>query len=156
MDVLDNLFQLKQNELLAILPVFQAKLIMEMSVSENDYLIIADRLLSAKTENTVGFGGQPGIGNKNVFRDNIMIELEKFICGDEKYNEERKKLGVAGTDASKVMLGVIAHAIGASLGTAGAFILPVVALLILSASSIGRNAWCETRKQIRAEADNVP
>ncbi len=82
--------------------------------------------------------------------------MEKFICGDEKYTEERKKLIGLGGDAIKVILGGIAVAIGAAIGTAGAFIMPVVALVLISVGKIGKNGWCEARKEIRASSNTAP
>jgi hypothetical protein len=45
-------------------------------------------------------------------------------------------------------------AIGKTLGAAGAFIAPVIVLLILSIGKMAVNAWCEMRKETRSTAGN--
>ncbi|QNN40171.1 hypothetical protein [Pedobacter roseus] len=154
MEALDNIFTLEPKELLEGLPNFQVKLITEMSESGYDYLTIADNWLNTKPKDTVGFGGQPLPASNNIYRDKIMHELEKFICGDEKYEDERKKLSATAGQPIQFILGGISAAIGSVLGTAGAFILPVIVLLLMTGGKISKNGWCEARKELRAASGN--
>lgn len=149
MDAIEKLFTLEPQDILDSLPKFQTKLISEMSVSGDDYLTIADKWLNAKPENTVGFGGQPLPLRNSIYRDKIMHELEKFLCGDEKYEEERNKLNATTGAPIQFIIGGISAAIGSVLGTAGAFIVPVIVLILMTSGKITKNGWCEARKEMR-------
>jgi hypothetical protein len=140
MKQLDILFSSEPEDLLRTLPQYQQEIINSLLQKESDYLLVVDKWLTSKPTNTFGFGGDSR--NPSLYKDVVLDELEKFICGDKKYSEDRKKLGTT----TNVAVGAIAHAIGASLGVAGAYILPVVVLLIINAGKLPLNAWCEYRK----------
>jgi len=144
MEQLQSLMDQEPGELLLALPAYQQNLIKELLNGSEDYLGAADNWLSTKPANTAGFGGAPN--SPVLFREVLLDEIEKYLCG-RKYQEDRKRMG----STTKVALGAMSHAIGASLGVAGAYILPVVVLLIMSFGKVPLNAFCEMRKKIREQ-----
>jgi len=153
MDELTNLFETSHDDLLNSLPRYQRNLIQQITDQGNDYFITAEKIMAAKPSNTVGFGGNGG--QRNIYLNKILEELEKYICGDEKYKEERAKLATSGDKSVQFITGAISSAIGSVLGVAGAFLLPLIVLLIMSSGKITINGWCEARKEIRASTKEV-
>ena len=148
MTTLDDIFDLQEEELISSLPGFQTKILKELLAVDSDHLSVADKWLNAKPSNTVGFGGA-GIRN-HIYRDKILEELEKFVCGDEKYQLDREKLGSATNGTVQYIIGSIATAIGSTMGITGAVIAPVIVLLLITGGKISKNGWCEARRAIRA------
>lgn len=68
-------------------------------------------------------------------------ELEKYICGDKRYSQDRNHLG----ESVKVGLGSLAAIIGKSLGVAGPYIMPAIVLLIMAMGKVSAKAWCASR-----------
>lgn len=153
MEELSTLIQSEQDELLTTIDSFQVDILKSFLVStSNDYLKSADYWLNASTANTARFGGEPN--KTKIYRDKLLEELEKFICGDAQYEEDRKKIGESADKSQKYIIGVMSVAIGKSLGVAGTFIAPVIVLLILSIGKMAVNAWCAMRKEERNSAVN--
>lgn len=151
MEKLEDILSLDPEQLISALPKYQSNTIREMLASNGDYLMVADNWLSTKPSNTVGFGGS---NQPNIYREKILEELEKFICGDEKYLNERKQISSHTDKSLGYILGVITTAIGATLGTSSILILPVVVLLLGCMGKITLNGWCEARKTIRSQSVN--
>jgi hypothetical protein len=153
MEELSNIIESDQDALLSSIDDFQAEIIKSFLVStSNDYLVSADNWLNASTANTAKFGGEPN--KAKIYRDKLLEELEKFLCGDQQYEDDRKKI-VESTDKSqKYIIGVMSTAIGKTLGAAGPFIAPVIVLLILSIGKMAINAWCAMRKETISTAGN--
>jgi len=145
MKELSQLIQSDQVTLLLSIDDFQSDIIKAFLYSNsNDFLASADNWLNASTANTAQFGGEPN--KAKIYRDKLIEELEKFLCGDKQYEDDRKKIAESSDKSQKYMIGVISSAIGKTLGTAGPFIAPVIVLLILSTGKMAINAWCEMRK----------
>jgi hypothetical protein len=146
MEELSNIIQSDQNTLLSSIDDFQAEIIKTFLASNsNDYLLSADNWLNASTANTAKLGGE---SNKSkIYREKLLEELEKFLCGDQQYDEDRNKISDSTDKSQKYIIGVMSASIGKALGTAGTFIAPVIVLLILSIGKMAINAWCAMRKE---------
>jgi|ERR1043166_2760690 hypothetical protein len=110
---------------------------------------VVDNWISASAENTFRFGTLTRAGDKSVFRDKFMLELEGFLCGDAKYEKERSGLFGEKSAARTYVISAIAVAIAPHLGVTAAFLAPIVALSLASFGKITLSAWCETRKAKR-------
>lgn len=148
MEELSSILNSEPKELISTLDSYQVEIIENfLFSSSNNYLACADKWLNASTANTAKFGGEP---NKiTLYRDKLLDEIEKFLCGNETYNEDRKKISESSDKSQKYIIGVISSAIGKSLGVAGPFIAPVIVLLLISIGKMAINAWCEMRKEIK-------
>lgn len=144
---LQEFIQLEFEEQILSLEQYQYDLIKELlNSTQGDCLLAADKWLSANISQTVTFGGE---GKKNnIFRDKLFEEIEKFICGcdDGRYDKEREELNNNANYAKETIISVMSAAIGAQLGVAGAFVAPVIVLIIQSLGKIIINAWCEAQK----------
>ena len=153
---LQEYIQLGSEEQISSLEQYQYDLIKQLlNNSQGDYLLAADQWLSANISQTVVFGGE---GNKkNIFRDKLFEEIEKFICGcdDGRYDKEREELGNNADYAKETIISVISAAIGAQLGVAGAFVAPAIVLIFQSLGKIVINAWCEAQK-VKRVAEHQP
>lgn len=148
MENLDDIFQADQEQLLTSIDEFQSDIIKEfLRKTSNNYIESADKWLNATPANTAQFGGE--INKNKIYREKLLEEIEKFLCGDERYEDDRKKIALSGDKSQKYIIGVMSAAIGKSLGIAGTFIAPVIVLLILSIGKMAVNAWCEMRKETR-------
>jgi hypothetical protein len=151
MNELDKIMQLDEADLLLSIDDFQAEILKSfLELTSNDYLKSADYWLNANTANTAKFGGDPS--RSQIYRDKLLEELEKFLCGDEQYEEEREKIAVSSDKSQKYIIGVMSIAIGNVIGAAGTFIAPVIVLLIMSLGKVALNAWCAMRKESRIDS----
>ena len=108
--------------------------------------------ISASAENTFRFGAVARAGDKSVFRDKFMLELEGFLCGDAEYEKERSGLFGEKSATRTYVISAIAVAIAPYLGLTAAFLSPIVALSLAACGRVTVSAWCETRKAKRTEA----
>lgn len=149
MEEFDTLINADQAEILASLDGFQVEIIESfLHQTNNNYLESADKWLNATTANTAQFGGETG--KAKIYREKLLDEIEKFFCGDESYDDDRKKISESAEKTKQYIIGVLSSAIGATMGVAGTFIAPVIALLIMSMGKMGVNAWCAMRIEIKA------
>ncbi|MBL1281073.1 MAG: hypothetical protein COA33_012405 [Fluviicola sp.] len=150
MEELTNIIQSDQDELMSSIDEFQADILKTfLKNTSNDYLTSADNWLNATTANTAKFGGEQG--KAKIYRDKLLEELEKFLCGAEQYEEDRKKIAESSDKSQQYIIGVMSAAIGKTIGAAGTFIAPVIVLLILSLGKMALNAWCEMRKETKKQ-----
>lgn len=103
----------------------------------------AEQWISAKGPSGLEkFGGERN--KSKSFWQNIRIEFNLLLCGDEKYTDIRTQINQAISKHSKTIIGIASTAIAASLGVQAALIAPVIAILIYLSAKIGVNAWCAT------------
>jgi hypothetical protein len=145
----------EEDELLNTIPNFQKYIIQSFLEQKNhNYIDAAELWLKSSPSNTAKFGAEQK--KENIYRDKLIDEIEKFLCGDEKYDDDRKKIVDSGDKTQKYIIGVMSVAIGKSLGVVGTFIAPVIVLLLLSFGKMAINAWCAMRKENRnTTIDNV-
>lgn len=146
---LDAFFQLGQEDLLLGLEPYQQELIKDL-LSKNSYLNAVDLWLQASPSQTAEFGGDPDKSKSKVYRDKLVEEIEKFVCGtDVSYEEDRNKILEQKDASQQYIIGVLSSAIGSKFGVVGTFIAPVIVILIMSFEKMSIKAWCEYRKTIR-------
>lgn len=147
--IFDDFLQLDAETLISSLENYQQELVVALINEENgDYKKAADDWLSANPSNTVPFGGEKN--RSSIFREKVFEELEKFICGcDEgRYDKDREELEAQKDLSKEAIISVLSACIGSYIGVTGAFIAPVIVLLLLSIGKIVKNAWCEMRKDL--------
>lgn len=150
---LQEYIQLGFEDQISSLEQYQSDLVKELlDNSQGDCLLAADKWLTANISQTVVFGGDGK--KKNIFRDKLFEEVEKFVCGcdDGRYDKEREELGNNADYAKETIISVISASIGAQLGVAGTFIAPAIVLIFQSLGKIVINAWCEAQKTKRSLA----
>ncbi|KGL58406.1 hypothetical protein [Polaribacter sp. Hel1_85] len=149
MEEFNILLNSTESEILDSLDKFQADILQQfLTDTSNNYTESADKWLTATTANTFQFGGEQG--KTKIYIEKVLDEIEKFICGNEDYAEERKEIGESTDKTKEYLIGVMSTAIGQTMGVAGAFIAPVIALLIMSIGKIAVNAWCAMRQEMKA------
>lgn len=88
------------------------------------------------------FGGS--MGSRKPFWDSLVLEFRMFVCGHEKYAEQRSKIKALSDKHLNNLVLAISGAIAFSIGVATALVVPVVSILCYLAGQIGINAWCAT------------
>ncbi len=90
-------------------------------------------------ENTFAFG--VGGAARNFF-EQVKHEFNKFLCGDDSYEDLRKKVKQYWKKNNTTVVMTIAIVIGTKISIAAAVLTPVIALLLAAASQIGLASWC--------------
>lgn len=119
-----------------------------LRINNNNLDIVAEIYLSADgAPDTVKFGGTKG-GN-NVFFKNLKQEVEKFVCGDTKYDYFHTLIKnlITPNKTKGGIATIICTALYGELGKLGisisiAAIYPVVVILLASMAAIGINTYC--------------
>lgn len=104
--------------------------------------------------NTYPFGGEANRGFQSLFYDKLLAEVEAYICGDERYENDRKKLFSELKPTHAYAISTISVAVSPVLGAAAPLIAPAIALILYTAARLGTNAWCAARKDARS--NNAP
>ena len=112
---------------------------------------IAELFLSSPgADSTSGFGAS---GPNQSFFLNVKQEFTEFICGNPKYEEERKQVEAIWKEHGKtVVVSMISAFIAVTVGLTVAALTPVVALLLALVSKVGVNAFCTTCADVSSEA----
>ena len=79
---LDQLIQLPQDEIISSLSKYQRDLVKDL-IKTNDKKLkkSADMWLTSSMAQTAEFGGDHN--RSHIYREKIMEEIEKFICGED-------------------------------------------------------------------------
>ncbi|CAD5938003.1 hypothetical protein NO976_01790 [Planktothrix agardhii] len=134
-----NVFLEKVQDELEALPKYQ-----QVRVSSTtSYEDAAKQWLDAMPENTFPFGAERA---KNVFLEKVQDEIEKFLCGDEKYADERKELLSSSELLQTTFVSAVSAAIASTIGAAATYVMPIVVLLFMTMGKITLNAWCQMRR----------
>lgn len=131
---LEQLFQVDNEEWLTTLPRYQQIRIKELVDSTNSYEEAAKQWLNAMPENTFPFGGAEQA--RNISLEKVRDEIEKFLSGDEKYADEHKQLLSSSEVLPKTLVSSVSAAIAPVIGTAAAYIMPVVVLVFMTMTKI--------------------
>lgn len=123
------------------LPKPQADAIRQLISSGKSEEEIGELWLSRTgSNNTVGFGVG---GPIQSFYVNVKKEFTAFVCGDEKYAEERAQAAQIWNNQGKVgLVSMVAAVVASTVGLAAAAVVPVIALLFSLVAKIGLNAFC--------------
>ena len=126
---LEQLFQVDKEEWLTTLPKYQKIRIKDLVDSTNSYEEAAKQWLNAMPENTFPLGAEQA---RNLFIEKVRDEIEKFLSGDEKYADEHKQLVSSSEVLQKTLVSSVSAAIAPVIGTAAAYIMPVVVLVFMT------------------------
>jgi hypothetical protein len=141
---LDQLFQVDSvEEWLLTLSKYQQNRVRQLLDSNDSYEEAARQWLDAIPENTFPFGVAK---SRNIFFEKIKDEIEKFLCGDEKYADERKNLLSSSEVARTTFVTTVSVAIAPKLGTAANYLIPLVVLAFMTMGKITLNSWCQMLK----------
>ena len=146
----DSLLDADPRLWLDALKPYQRSSVDELTAQGKSFEQIAEMWLSARPGDTFAFGAAVP-GQRSVFLDKLTLEIEAFLCGDERYNVERTRLFGEQGLARTYIVGVIAVAIAPTLGVSATFLAPAIALVLASLGKITLNAWCASRKEARAK-----
>jgi len=131
---------------------YQRNIVNEFINKSDTYNAAAEKWLTSSPDQTVPFGSSPDRINKEQYLQKFMLELEKFVCGDGKYEEERNKLLSKSNLTEATIVSSVSSAIAPFVGAAAPFLIPVVVLAFMTITKISKNAWCEARKENRSES----
>lgn len=151
-DSADSYFAEDPRKWISDLPSYQKDSIDELLKQGRTFEEIAGTWISTTTDNTYPFGATATKVDKGKFLNNLVLEIEEFICGSKKYSTERKKLFGEQGMARTYIVSTIAVAIAPSLGMSATVLAPVVALSLASFGKITINAWCAARKEARSSS----
>ncbi len=136
------------------LPKYQKDIVSQLLSSGKTPEEAAEAWLSATPQDTYPFGAERG---RKLYLEMVVNELEAFICGAPKYNNDRSKFNKLLKESGTVhayCVGGISVAIAPVVGTSGAVLAPVIALVLMSMGKITINAWCNMRKELKETAKN--
>lgn len=148
MNSIDDIFEIAPEEWLKALPQYQQTIINEMYVEFGDYEKVAQSWLSPSTPSNVPFGA--GKDTKLYF-DKVLDELEAFLRGDKRYEENRVAILKESGAVQNYVVGIISGALAIHLGAAAVFIAPAVAIGLLTIGKMGVNAWLSYREEKRKD-----
>lgn len=145
----DNLLNDNPNAWLDCLPVYQKTPIEEL-LAVNPPDEVAAKWLTANFAITFAFGAEVK-PDSSAFREKLKAELELFLCGNSKYNTERKQFLTLSKDGRTFLVGALSVAIAPYLGTSAVFLAPAIILLLYSFGKMSIHAWCAVQEEARAK-----
>lgn len=129
---------------LEALPEYQRKSIMQMRAKGSSYDDIASAWIAAGSSNTAPFSSGAAPTPDPTFLANIRREFRSYLCGDTKYDSDRKQIAAQSKEARIFVVGALSVAIAPYAGAASAVIAPVIVLLLAGLGKTSLNAWCAT------------
>ena len=136
------------------LPEFQQEIFRELLSNGKGYDDIAIHWLRASAHNTRPFGAIDPRILSDSFLENLKFEIEKFICGDPAYENERSKLFGENGIGKAYAISCVSVAISQKISVAPMFLSPLIALILASFGKIAINTWCVTRRSQRENKNN--
>ena len=116
--------------------------------NDNDEEKVAQIWLSSGGPiNTATFGGLPSsASNKNYFQC-LKDELNKLICGDDTYVEEKKQILKKGNLINVCAASKIALLLSPVIGVSVPILTPAIVLMLHVISKVSVNAYCSMIKK---------
>lgn len=152
MERIDELFAVDPNSWIDALQPYQRNMINKLYSENGSYEETAKAWLTASLSTTVPFGTEKG---HSVFFDKVLDELEAFLSGDEKYKDDRIAILQEKSVVQTYIVGAISVALSPVLGASAAFLAPVVAIILVTITKMGINAWLAMRKEKRTTEESV-
>lgn len=149
---IEEIFEVEPVSWISALPTYQRNMVEKLYAEKGNYEEAAKAWLSASMATTVPFGTEKG---KSVFYEKILDEIEAFFTGDEKYQNERISILQEKSVVQTYIVGAISVALAPTLGASSVFLAPVIAIILVTISKIGINAWLEMRKEKRMGEQNT-
>ncbi|MBM4055178.1 MAG: hypothetical protein FJ264_11040 [Planctomycetes bacterium] len=126
-DYIAELKPYQQNTLNALLKQNEPEKVAELYISANG------------PQNNVPFGGTR---DTKPFWDRFKAELRKFVCDEESYAEDKKRLADETKATRALLISSISAAIGAAIGYPATVLVPAVAVMLGIVAKIGIKAYC--------------
>lgn len=120
---------------------YQRKTIQALLDQMKDPELAASQWLQASSSQTHYFATS---SSPKPFLDAVRKEVLKFLCDDRAYEEQKKKLHEASNITQYFVVSLMTVAIAPVVGTASAFLAPVIVLILISFGRIVRKALCQT------------
>ena len=152
MENIEELFAVEPESWINALPTYQKNMVEKLYTEKGSYEEAATAWLTASMSTTVPFGTEKG---KSVFFEKVLDELEAFFSGDAKYEDDRIAILKEKSVVQTYVVGVISVALAPILGASAVFLAPVVAIVLVTITKIGINAWLEMRKERKAKEQAV-
>lgn len=123
------------------LPQYQGDLIKQMLTSQSPEEVAISWLTSSGPADTAPFGAIRA--GASLYYINLLRELQKLLCGNTEYQEERKTLATLSSTSKLAIVSLISTAIAPNVGGAAVVIAPVVTIALGLLASAGRSTACE-------------
>lgn len=141
--------ELEHEDLICILPAYQKNTLRLLRQQGKSNEEIAQIWLEANgPTNTFPFGAN---NKKNRIYEQVKIEIEGYICNEDKYAEEKGQFLELYKSGKLAAITSMAATIGPVVGSSASFIVPVIVLILDSATKVGIKTWCALRFQERNE-----
>jgi hypothetical protein len=137
-----RVFAFSGEEILGSLKPYQKGLVAELLVGHDEETAAKIWLSSTGPLDLRRFGGLPEHGS-DAFFQRFKAEFRAFVCGGERYNDERNELFKIAEPVARYVVTAISVAVASTLGIAVGLVVPAVALLLKVVGKLGVNAWCE-------------
>ncbi|MCU5305077.1 hypothetical protein OCE40_24955, partial [Bacillus toyonensis] len=138
MNNVDYLIEISADQWLNVLPQYQKRIVTRLIEKNEDVEIAAIQYLNLGISDTAPFSAS---GTKNIFIDKIKLEFERFLCGDQKYENERQKLSAELKPGHTLIVSTLSSAISVYVGASAAYLAPIIVLLLMSVGKVSINAW---------------
>lgn len=146
MENINEIFDIQEERWLETLPDYQQTIIQLLYEEKGDYEEVAKAWLTSSISMTVSFGTEKG---KSIYFEKILDEIELFLIGDEKYKDSRLAILKESGAVQNYAVGLLSVALSPILGSSSVFLSPVIAIICLTITKIGVNAWLAMRKEKR-------
>ena len=133
------------------LPAYQRSLIENMLERQEPNEVAISWLSSSGPKDTAPFGGVRT--GATLFYENLLKEIQKFVCGSEDYEQERKALLSAGTAGKLFIVSSVSAALAPHVGAAAIVIGPAVAIVLALLGNSGKSTVCEGIESMLAERE---
>jgi hypothetical protein len=124
------------------LPAYQRDSVRQMRAKGVPYEQIAATWIAASTSTTAPFSSgnvpPPDLG----FIEKLQAEVRAFLCGDKRYDADRKKLLASGGQLQMVVVSAMSAAIAPTVGSVAVVVLPLIALILATLGKFSLNAYC--------------
>lgn len=124
------------------LPPYQRNSIVQMRAEGSSYDDIASAWIAAGSSKTAPFSSGGAPTPDPSFLANLRQEFRAYLCGDKKYDKDRKQIAAQGKDARMFVVSGLSIAIAPHVGAASVVIAPIIVLLLANLGKVSLNAWC--------------
>lgn len=146
MQSIEELFCVEPESWIGALPSYQKNMVDKLYSKNGSYEETAKAWLSASLAITVPFGTEK---SKSVFLEKVLDEIEAFFSGDEKYQSDRIAILQEKSVVQTYVVGALSVALSPELGASSVFLAPVIAIVLVTITKMGINAWLAMRKERR-------
>ena len=124
------------------LPTYQRDSILQMRARGVSYDEIAQIWIAAGSSATAPFSSGSPPNADPTFLDKLRTEVRAYLCGEKRYEKDRKQILASGKEMQTFVVGALAVAIAPYVGAASVVIAPIIALLLANIGKVSLTAWC--------------